>query len=90
MKLKKNFFDTWKKNYDFKLELSPQNFHYDVLYPLYSGLLLHAFMEQVVQTEKFWAYVSVSSTFLQKKTFQGFLYIFAALKKLLQPTKSMQ
>ena len=54
------------------------------------GLLLHAFMEQVVQTEKFWAYVSVSSTFLQKKTFQGFLYIFAALKKLLQPTKSMQ
>ena len=21
----------------FKLELSPQNFHYDVLYPLYSG-----------------------------------------------------
>ena len=54
------------------------------------GLLLHAFMEQVVQTEKFWAYVSVAITFLQKKTFQGFLYIFAALKKLLQPTKSMQ
>ena len=24
----------------FKLELSPQNFHYDVLYPLYSGLHL--------------------------------------------------
>jgi hypothetical protein len=23
----------------FKLELSPQNFHYDVLYPLYSGYL---------------------------------------------------
>jgi hypothetical protein len=23
----------------FKLELSPQNFHYDVLYPLYSGIM---------------------------------------------------
>jgi hypothetical protein len=25
----------------FKLELSPQNFHYDVLYPLYSGFSLN-------------------------------------------------
>ena len=32
------FFNTWKKNMIFKLELSPQNFHYDVLYPLYSGI----------------------------------------------------
>ena len=27
-----------KKIMIFKLELSPQNFHYDVLYPLYSGI----------------------------------------------------
>ena len=39
MKLKNFFFDTWKKNMIFKLELSPQNFRYDVLYPLYSALV---------------------------------------------------
>ena len=37
MKLKKFYFDTGKKIMIFKLELSPQNFHYDVLYPLYLG-----------------------------------------------------
>ena len=36
MKLKKFFFDTWKKIMIFKLELSPQSFHYDVFNPLYS------------------------------------------------------
>ena len=38
MKLKKIFFDTWKKKIFHlpKLDLSPQNFRYDVLYPLYS------------------------------------------------------
>ena len=29
----------------FKLELSPQNFHYDVLYPLYSALEEQYFIE---------------------------------------------
>ena len=27
----------------FKPELAPQNFHYDVLYPLYSGTILNCF-----------------------------------------------
>jgi hypothetical protein len=37
MKLKKNFLILGKKIMIFKLELSPQNFHCDVLYPLYSA-----------------------------------------------------
>ena len=37
MKLKKFFLILGKKIMIFKLELSPQNFHYDVLYPLYSA-----------------------------------------------------
>ena len=36
MKLKKFFLILGKKIVIFKLELSPPNFHYDVLYPLYS------------------------------------------------------
>ena len=36
MKLKNFFLILGKKIMIFKLELSPQNFHYDVLYPLYS------------------------------------------------------
>ena len=37
MKLKNFFLILEKTIMIFKLELSPQNFHYDVLYPLYSG-----------------------------------------------------
>ena len=37
MKLKLFFLILGKKIMILKLELSPQNFHYDVLYPLYSA-----------------------------------------------------
>ena len=40
LSLKKIFLILGKKIMIFKLELSPQNFHYDVLYPLYSGVRL--------------------------------------------------
>ena len=54
MKLKKFFLILGKKIMIFKLELSPQNFHYDVLYPLYSGALyiVHYVSIDTVHTER--------------------------------------
>ena len=48
----------------FKLELSPQNFHYDVLYPLYSGFD----MEPEIRILKV-IYYSARNGFLARNSF---------------------